>query len=387
MTEQIDLRLAIEALPLVDHHVHSLLLDPIDETDLLGALTEADHAIPRQETFDTQLGFAVRRHCAPILGLDAFASADDYIARRAGIGYDEVTRALLGASGITTYLIDGGYQPELLLPAERMMQLAGAVTHPIVRLETTAESVMATSVSSADFLRRLHDRLEAEAQHAIGWKTVAAYRSGLDLQPHKPTTEELAEAAEAWFAQSSPGAAARLVDTTIIRHLMWWALERGGVVQVHAGFGNTNLRLESANPAVMQPLVAATQHTGGRIVFLHCYPFVREAGFLAQIYPHVYLDAGLSINYLGANADSVVRETMDMAPFHRVLFSSDAWGLPELVHLGARLWRDSMVRVLGEYMEVHGWPLEEAVRVAEMMAWRNAETLYGHRFTGSETES
>ncbi|GAB3600294.1 amidohydrolase family protein [Microbacterium tumbae] len=381
MTVLPELAAAIDALPLVDHHVHSVLRAPLAEADLLGALTEADHPIGRQGTFDTQIGFAVRRYCAPLLGLEPFATADDYLRERESLGFEEATRRLLQDSGITTYLIDGGFNPEALLPVERMMELAGgARAEAIIRLETTAEAVMAASSSGADFLERLHPALEMAGEGAVGWKTVAAYRTGLDLEAAKPTDAEVAAAADAWFALGEPGRPARLADAVIVRHLVWWALERGDVLQVHAGFGNTNLRLETANPAVMQPLVAATQRTGGRIVFLHCYPYLREAGFLAQIYPHVFLDAGLSINYLGANADSVVRETLDLAPFGKVLFSSDAWGLPELVQLGARLWRDATARVLSDYMTVHGWPLAEAVRVGELVAWRNAETLYGRAF-------
>ncbi|WP_127817737.1 amidohydrolase family protein [Microbacterium sp. CPCC 204701] len=376
-----DLAAALKAMPLVDHHVHSVLKDPMAEAQLLDALTEADHPIDRQTTFDTQVGFAIRRYCAPVLGLAPFATPDEYLARREELGFEEVTRLLLSDAGIGTYLIDGGYNPQALLPVERMMELAGgARAEAIIRLETTAEAVMAASSSGADFVARLYPALEAAAVGAVGWKTVAAYRTGLDLDPAKPTDAELAEAVEAWFAAGSPGAPARLVDRAIVRHLIWWALERGDVVQVHAGFGNTNLHLPTANPAVMQRFVAATQHTGGRIVFLHCYPFLREAGYLAQVYPHVYLDAGLTINYLGANADAAVRETLDLAPFTKVLFSSDAWGAPELVQLGARLWRDATARVLSDYMSVHRWPLAEAIRVAELVAWRNAEALYRRAF-------
>ncbi|SDH68752.1 amidohydrolase family protein [Agrococcus jejuensis] len=375
-----DIAAAIEALPLVDHHVHSLLTDPLDESDLLDALTEADHHWSRETALDTQIGFAVRRHCAPVLGLEPFADTETYLAARRELGFDEATARLLRASGISHYLIDGGYMPEQLLPEQRMATLGAADWAPIVRLETTAEAVMAEATSGADFLSSLHEVLDREAERALGWKTVAAYRCGLDLDGAKPTEAEVLAAAEAWFALGSPGAPSRLEDRTIVRHLIWWALERGDTVQVHAGFGGTNLRLDGADPAGMQALCAATEHTGGRIVFLHCYPYARQAGYLAHLYPHVYLDAGLSINYLGANADVVVRETLDLAPFGKVLFSSDAWGLPELVLLGARLWRDSMARILSEYVEVHGWPVPEAIRIAELVAWRTAETVYSRSF-------
>ena len=147
-----------------------------------------------------------------------------------------------------------------------------------------------------------------------------------------------------------------------------------------AGFGGTNLMMETASPVLMQKLVAATQHTGGRIVFLHCYPYAREAGFLAHLYPHVYMDVGEALNYVGANAVGLVRESLDLAPFNKVLFSSDAWGLPELVYLGAKLWRDATSVVLGEYVERDGWPESEALRVATMTASGNAAVLYGRSF-------
>jgi predicted TIM-barrel fold metal-dependent hydrolase len=98
---------------------------------------------------------------------------------------------------------------------------------------------------------------------------------------------------------------------------------------------------------------------------------------LAHVHPHVFLDAGLAIPFVGANADVLVRETLDTAPFSRVLFSSDAWGVPERVHLGARLWRDAAARVLSEYVSRGEWRIDDAVRIAERIASGNAEALYG----------
>ncbi len=35
-----------------------------------------------------------------------------------------------------------------------------------------------------------------------------------------------------------------------------------------------------------------TEPIGTPIMLLHCYPFQREAGFLANVFPHVYMDLG-----------------------------------------------------------------------------------------------
>ncbi len=366
---------AIGRMPLVDHHVHGVLADPLAEADLLDAMVQAEHA-DRVAVFDSQFGMAVRRWCAPALGLEPFADGADYLAARAELGFDEATGRLLRVSGITTYLIDDGHAPERLLPDERMMRLAEARSYPVVRLESLAERARAGATSAADLLDRLEVALATSAERAVGYKTIAAYRTGLALDPVRPTAGEVAAAADAWIASGD----SRLTDATIIRHLAWWALERGSVLQVHLGFGDGDLRFDRADPLRLQPFLAATRHTGGRVVLLHCFPFVREAGWLAHLYPHVYLDTGLALGQVGANADAVFREALDVAPFSKVLFSTDAWGAPERVLVGAAVWRDAATRVLTEYVDVHRWPVSEAIRVAGLIAWRNAEAVYGRRF-------
>src|SRR5215831_15125949 len=57
---------------------------------------------PGTTTFDSQLGFAIRRWCAPALELDPSASAEDYLRRRAELGSSEVNRRLLTAAGVKT---------------------------------------------------------------------------------------------------------------------------------------------------------------------------------------------------------------------------------------------------------------------------------------------
>jgi hypothetical protein len=54
--------------------------------------------------------------------------------------------------------------------------------------------------------------------------------------------------------------------------------------------------------------------------------------------------------------------------------------VPERELLGAAVWRDATTRVLAGYVAEHGWPVDEAIRVAELMAWRNADALYGRAF-------
>jgi hypothetical protein len=62
---------------------------------------------------------------------------------------------------------------------------------------------------------------------------------------------------------------------------------------VHTGFGDSDLFLPRASPGYLKPLIERFQATS--FVLLHCYPFVREAGWLAHVYANVYFDLSLTI--------------------------------------------------------------------------------------------
>jgi predicted TIM-barrel fold metal-dependent hydrolase len=67
---------------------------------------------------------------------------------------------------------------------------------------------------------------------------------------------------------------------------------------------------------------------------------------------------------------------MELAPFRKIMYSSDAVGPAELHYLGARLWRDGMTEVLGGFVERGHWSLADAVRIAGLIGRRNAERVY-----------
>ena len=85
---------------------------------------------------------------------------------------------------------------------------------------------------------------------------------------------------------------------------------------------------------------------------------------------------GLAINYTGARAHAVIAESLEVSPFGKILFSSDAFGLPELYYLGAKLFREGLSRVLSNFHKESNWPLEECHRVARMISYENAARLY-----------
>ncbi len=133
---------AVKALPLVDHHVHGAFRVPLDRIAFERSITESDRATaPGMTSFDSQVGFAILRWCAPVLGLAAHASPEEYLVRRAELGPEETNRRLLGSSGVSHYLVDTGFATDDLLDLHGMAASAGGQAREIVRLESVAEEV------------------------------------------------------------------------------------------------------------------------------------------------------------------------------------------------------------------------------------------------------
>lgn len=367
-----ELAAAVDELPLVDHHVHGALVGEVDRAGLEALLTESDRPVPAWMTqFDSQLGFAVRRWCAPVLDLPPHADAADYVARRAELGVAEVTRRLLAASGVEHFLVDAGYGGEVLLSPAEMAAVSGARVDEVVRLETVLEDLARSGVGAAEIPARFPEALAERAVDAVGLKSVVAYRFGFDFDPERPSEAEVVSAADRWLRTGG-----RVEDPVLLRFLLWSGVDRGLPLQLHAGYGDPDVELHRCDPLLLTRFIKLVEPRGVDLVLLHCYPYHRNAGYLAQVFPHVHFDVGLAVNHTGARSAAVVAESLELAPFAKVLFSSDACGPPELHHLGALLWRRGMRAALGERVAAGDWSTPDAVRVARMVGRDNARRLY-----------
>ncbi|WP_028924444.1 amidohydrolase family protein [Pseudonocardia acaciae] len=365
-----------DELTLVDHHCHSVVGGPLDAAGFGALLTEAPAPAPGADPFDSMLGLAIRRECAPVLDLPAHAPAADYLARRAELGAEESTRRLMAASGTSALLVDHGFRGGDLLELDAFSAAAGAPVAEVMRLESVAEEVAAGlgPADAGDYPEALAAELARRAETAVGCKSILAYRHGFDVDPARPSPAEVAVAAERWLSSDREP---RLADPVLLRHALWCGVDTGLPVQLHTGFGDPDEDLHRANPALLAAFCRATEPIGTPIVLLHCYPYQREAAWLAQVFAHVYFDVGLASTYVGFRATELLAEALELAPFGKLLYSSDAFGLPELYLVAARAFRRSVHEVLGGWVRTGEAAEADARRVAAMIAGENARRLYG----------
>ncbi|HMQ39565.1 MAG TPA: amidohydrolase, partial [Micropruina sp.] len=283
-----DLAGLIDAVELIDHHCHGVVHENPPRAVFEDLMTESPWpAPPGTSGWDSQVGMAIRRRCAPVLDLSPDRGPEDYLARRAELGAAEVNRRLLGNAGLHTLLLDTGYRGDDILDVPAMAEVSGASTHEIVRLEAVAEQVAATLSSGTDYPDAYRAALARATRDAVGLKSIVAYRDGLDFDPARPSDDEVADAAAAWLDEIARTGRIRIADPVLLRFGIWCGVEEALPLQFHVGYGDADVDLARCNPLLMTAWLKATREAGTSVMLLHCYPYHREAGYLAQVYPHV----------------------------------------------------------------------------------------------------
>ncbi len=353
-------REVLSELPLVDHHAHGILRAPPASLDEFRGLF-SESGDPRQWPH-IATGVTYRRAIrvlATQLGCEPTEQA--VYEHRRHTDPAEYARVLLRATNTELLLVDDGFPPPDVgtTPAE-LGELAGCPARPVMRIERVAEEV------GPHALGALAETVTgARARGYAALKTIAAYRGGLDLEALRPPVR----------TDRLEGAPLRAVLTTALE-----ANEATGdplPVQVHTGFGDEDLLLPAARPGLLKPLIERFSDT--TFVLLHCYPFVREAGWLAHVYGNVFFDLSLTIPHVARPA-AVLAEALELAPISKLLYASDAARTPELYLLAATWWRDALAAVLPPMLEDD----DAALDAARLITHGNACQVYRLGVGGQE---
>ncbi|MEU3462409.1 amidohydrolase [Streptomyces sp. NPDC006733] len=358
----------LELPPLVDAHCHGVVPGELGLGSFEALL--AGTAAPGTTLFDSPAGFAVRRWCPPLLGLEPHCTPAHYLAGRRDLGAYEATRRLLRGAGIGAYLVDPAGSgadgpvpaapppPDLTSPKD-LGSAAAAPAYETVRLEPLAQQVADTSGTVGAFLANVAEAVHTAARTAIAFSVADTCPPGFPAGP--PDAGPVRHAAGAWLARRAAGE--RLDDPVLLRHLVWNAVATGRPLQIRGPVG--------ADPLRLTPFLHATAGLGTDVVLLRGFPGHRPAARLAAAFPHVYTDIG------SAPVASALAETLELAPFGKVLFSTGAYALPELYVIGARLFREALERLVTDWVADGAWTPADARRVAGLIAAGNARRVYG----------
>jgi predicted TIM-barrel fold metal-dependent hydrolase len=361
----------------IDQHAHNLLTPsaaarypyPAAFTEGYDAEIVNDHA--RYSLFYRRS----LRDIAELLGCEPEEKA--IVEMRSQLGLEKLAHQCFQASKLKAVFLDDGFLPDEILPTKWHEQFVSV--QRILRLEYLAESFFSEEDNFARFIERFRSEIDPPPRDVVALKSIAAYRTGLDIQV---TPRDFAEHRFYSLKHEHQDKPLRLADKPLIDFLLTQALEIAAKhrlpVQFHTGFGDPDLDLQLANPLYMRSLLEDKHFRNVPIVLLHaCYPYIQEAGYLASVYPQVYLDFGLAVPLLSvAGMRRTVQQLLELAPTSKLMYSSDAHNIPELYYLGAKWGREVLRQVLDEAIKDGDLTAKEAEVVARSILCEKAHSLY-----------
>jgi predicted TIM-barrel fold metal-dependent hydrolase len=371
----------LQSIPLIDHHCHGITASDLDYVAFQKLISESYRPPPDgTHEFMKPVGLAIRRLCAPLLDLEKGVSGEAYVARRQELGAPEVNRRLMRACGLSDLIIDTGHRAGMILDVPGMARVADIPAHEVVRIEALAEEVAQGGVSADGFADAFDERLVERSREAVGLKTIVAYRTTFAIDYTRPSKTAVAAAACEWMRNASATGRWRLADPTVIRHLLWSAgdvcRDRKFPLQVHVGVGDADILMHACDPTHFTPFIAALDEWDVPVTLLHCFPFMREACWLSEVFRNVYYDVGFTLNFAAPQSETILAEALEMGKFSKMLYSSDAFALPELYYLGSFLFRRALRRVLDRWMADDFCSSADADEIIGLIASGNTRRIY-----------
>ncbi|KAF9598958.1 hypothetical protein IFM89_033303 [Coptis chinensis] len=413
-----ELREAVDNIELIDSHAHNII--PLDSNSNLfpflkcfseadgDALSSVPHSLSFKACFCPTVFFYIvlivyykivtlylllQRSVRDIAELyDCEKSLDGVEKCRKALGLDSISSKCFKAAKISALLIDDGIEFENVCDLDwhkSFVPFVGRIEEDMKSGTVEKSTRRFEILDAADSLGS--ERLGSEervADKAVAMKTIAAYRSGLEIDP----CVSKKDAAEGLCDILKSGKPVRIQNKSFIDYIVLCSLDVALSfdlpLQIHTGFGDKDLDLRLCNPLHLRDLLEDKRYSRCRIVLLHAsYPFSKEASFLASVYHQVYLDFGLAVPKLSVyGMVSSVKELLELAPIKKVMFSTDGIAFPETFYLGAKRARKAVFSVLRDACDEGDLTIPEALEAAEDIFNRNSIRLYKIDGTGSSSK-
>jgi hypothetical protein len=378
-------------VPIVDNHVHPwrassrhLTADQLagevafSQTVVTSVRREflpPDQLDPSLKLFrDTNLGARyLRTELARFLGVsDDWPAVEAARNAAASADYRAWTGRLFDDVGLKVLCVDeGGAVPRITL--EELGKIAPLQLRRVARSDNFIRDLLPDVSDWPDFFRRYQESLdEAIRDGAIAFKSVIAYRSGLDVVP----VSEAEARRDFDLHRLAPVRQQKIFRDFLLCHTLDVARERGLWMHIHAAVGDPDIVYERANPAQLYPLLHSERFRANQVVLIHAgWPWVGEAAAMAAILPNVYLDLSEGVLFAMPNVRQRLMEALEACPYAKILYGADG-SSPESLWIAAKRFKRVLAQVFSELSDEGFCSGSEAVTAARFILHDNAARLY-----------
>jgi uncharacterized protein len=356
-------------LPVIDTHAHLFDIDyrPRDLSEILTLSLENPPPEQRRQTliykwFIKELSTYL--DCKPQQNSIEEARAEKIKADYKGYLID-----LFRNAGIEGLVVDVGYQPASVSLTE-FSKIAPVKVKYLFRIETALDKIWQERNPFLKALEQFDEALEISMKMPdfIGLKSIIGYRTGLAVKRVRE--------AEAMSAYESGDE--KTVRDFFLSRALRFCRNHNLPLQLHTSFGESNNNLILNNPLLLKELLDDEEVKQQQIVLVHGgYPYTFETGYLCAMYPNLFCDVSEFVPLVPLGMNKGLADLMDMCPFNKIMYGSDAFIIPEFNWFAAVVFKRKLKTVLNDIISQGILDDDDAEAVAMMITHKNAKSFYG----------
>jgi hypothetical protein len=293
------------------------------------------------------------------------------------VDYQGYVKRLWADAGLESVVFDFGVPLPMLDIDEVSAELPIEVV-PIFRIEPLIADLLKQDLGWSEF-KLTFDTTIAEALGSgryKGVKSIIAYRTGLEVSPLSRTPDQGMFALDAIKRGLGGGSMKKLRDHLLCRSIEL-CMEYDVPMQIHTGMGDVEVNLVLCRPAYLLDLLRFPAYRGCRVLLVHTgYPYHREAAYMANVLPRVYLDVSEGIPFASSAAWEIFEGVMAMAPLNKICYGSDGYQVPEIMYTSAKLGKQALQDTLNGLVAKGILTKADAQRAGAGILADNARELY-----------
>ncbi len=382
----INMKIDISGIPLIDNHGHPFPAGRQSSYERNFALS----TIPQEtcHVHSTLFFQMCNRRLRRTLGLSENCSLEELLKTREEMlksdrkGYIDFLWKDVNYTGMVADI--GCPVSKELLTKEELdefdCEMTGFFLRKVNRIEWVAEDVVEEGdYSFEDFTRLYVEGLKEKIrrEQLVGLKSIIAYKTGLQI--HVLSEEKFRQGYYLYLSDRGSRKYEKIFRDYCFCKACEVCEELGIPIQVHTAIGDSPmLDLQKCNPIFLYEVINAYPNTV--FVLLHAgYPYCEELGMMLQQYGNVYGDASALVPYASIAGASKLKALMEMAPMTKLLFGTDAGGIPEQFWYAAFLFRSFFTDALQELVDKDFISGSFAMETAENVMYKNTVKLYKKR--------
>jgi hypothetical protein len=379
-------------LPIIDSHCHGFLLDEASES-FEQNLKLTPLTIPKHDMENTFLYRHIIRELSRVL--ECKTNHEEVVSIRNDLYSEEpidYIKLLFEDAKITDALVDTGYPYKEFagysIGVQEFSKIVPCKVHEIFRIDNVVMDAMKEETTFNNAVNKFHMKIrEGVKNGAVSLKTTIAYTSGLDIK--RCQESDVKRSYQSLLEELKTGKSVRDIFNSGSHHVknvmdffVYLGLENSVnydiPFQIHAGMGNpTKIDLRQENPVLLTDLLGEEKIQKAKIILTHGgYPYVEEAGFIANANPNVFLDISAVSPFITIGVKDKLLNILEMTPTTKIMHGSDGHRIPELYWISAIQTKRAISQVLRQLLDLGELDDEWASEIAPQILSENATRVY-----------